>query len=307
MRTLRIVFVSLIACSLGWSQGASMMPRLKKTVAFIQLECKDGDKALDVRGTGFFVSYPDERLGKNRGFAYLVTNRHVAMCWDQNRRPLQVKSVAVRLNRKDGSSETIKLSANGNVHWALPSDDSVDLAAFDFEPDQGIYDFEVVPIDLLTTKDLLTAYEISEGEKIFFLGFFYQFPGITRIEPILRQGVLAMMPDEILQTTTGKPGAVYLGDVHVFGGNSGAPVFIDLDSWHAGRMVMGQKYVLLGVVSGMFYEDEELNLRVTTTVKGIGNANSGICMIVPAGAVRTLLDEPTLKAERDAVVATPNR
>jgi hypothetical protein len=30
-------------------------------------------------------------------------------------------------------------------------------------------------------------------------------------------------------------------------------------------------------------------------------------MIVPAGAVRTLLDEPTLKAERDAVVATPNR
>jgi hypothetical protein len=35
-----------------------------------------------------------------------------------------------------------------------------------------------------------------------------------------------MIPDEPMMTTTGKLGSLYLGDVHIFGGNSGSPVLV---------------------------------------------------------------------------------
>jgi hypothetical protein len=59
-------------------------------------------------------------------------------------------------------------------------------------------------------------------------------------------------------------------------------------------------YHLLGVVSGYYYEDEHFNLEVATTVKGTGQANSGIAMIVPVDFLKTLLDAPELKAPREA-------
>lgn len=63
--------------------------QIRKTVAFLQLSCERDNQLLDVRGTGFFVDYPDERIGKNY-FVYLVTNRHVAECWDDStHRPLK--------------------------------------------------------------------------------------------------------------------------------------------------------------------------------------------------------------------------
>src|SRR5689334_1185802 len=49
---------------------------LKKTVGFLSVDYQDGQKAGQIRGTGFFVFYPDKRLGENAGFVYLVTNRH---------------------------------------------------------------------------------------------------------------------------------------------------------------------------------------------------------------------------------------
>jgi hypothetical protein len=303
MRHRIVLLVLLFAWGRCLGQSAAMIPQLKKTVVFIQLECQDGDTLVDVRGTGFFVGYPDERLGKDLAFGYLITNRHVAMCWDRNGHPLLVRSIAIRLNRKNGSSDTITLSTLGNAPWVLPTDESVDLAALGFMPNSNIYDYTSIPISLFGTKDILDAQGIGEGERILFTGFFYQFPGVTKVQPILREGVLAMMPDEKLRTTTGKVGSVYLGDVHVFGGNSGAPVFFNLGGLHGNRLMGGEDYRLLGVVSGMFYEDEEFNLEVTTTLRGTGRANSGICMIVPVDAIKSLLDQPALKARREAAIA----
>ncbi|MFZ0773669.1 MAG: hypothetical protein WCA49_13190 [Candidatus Sulfotelmatobacter sp.] len=280
-----------------------MVTHLKKTVAFIQLQCEDGPNLLDVRGTGFFVFYPDDRVGKDQGFVYLITNRHVAMCLSSDHRPLTVRSIAIRLNRKDGTSGTIPLTTHGNIPWVLPSDESEDLAAIGLAPDQHIFDYLGIPMSVFGTKDVLAAHSVAEGERILFAGFFYQFPGVAKVQPIVREGILAMMPDEKLPTTTGKPGSVYLGDVHVFGGNSGAPVFCNLGGLRGNTISSGDDYHLLGVVSGMFYEDEEFNLEVTTTFKGTGRANSGISMIVPADAVKNLLDAPVLKAQREAAVA----
>jgi len=273
-------------------------------VSFIELVCQEGDKAVKEAGTGFFVWYPDERAGKDSGFTYLVTNRHVAECWDETRHPMLVKSVSVRVNLVDGSSTVLPLNTKGNVPWIFPPDESVDLALIPLAPDRNKVDYMTIPISSFVTDDVITSLGITEGAKIMFTGFFYQFQGERRMQPIIREGILAMMPDENLVTTTGKSGTVYLGDVHIFGGNSGSPVFVDLGGFHGNIMRVGEDYRVLGIVSGMFYEDEDFTLRVTTTVKGTAHANSGIAMIVPPKFLKNMLESPSVQALRDSEIAS---
>jgi hypothetical protein len=275
--------------------------QIRKTVLFIELQCKNGNKVVTAKGTGFLVSLATPEIGKDQGFMYLVTNRHVALCWNESNRPLEVLSVGIRANVKDGSSVSVRLSAGGNLPWVLPKDDSVDLAVIPIFPPPSA-DALAIPLSLFATKDVMNEKKVAEGARIVFTGFFYQFPGERRIQPIVREGILAMVPDEPLKTTTGLPGTVYLGDVHIFHGNSGSPVFVDTQTG-----ALGYDFRLLGVVSGNFSEDQEFNLEVDTTIRGTEHANSGIAVIVPADEVKSLIeDDPTLKASREAAKkATP--
>jgi len=222
----------------------------------------------------------------------------VAECWDDNRNPMRVLSASVRLNLKDGTSKDEPL---GNPQWIFPPDDSVDLALTTANPDPKVYDYKTIPISLFATEDVVKKESISEGLKILFSGFFYQVPGLKQMEPIVREGVIAMMPDEPLVTTTGKMGRLYLGEVHAFHGNSGSPVFVDLGGLRGSVMRFAGDYRLLGVVSGGYSEGDQNTLIVANPLKD-RPGNSGIAMIVPASALRTLLDDPHVIAIRDAEV-----
>ncbi len=318
MKRAILVCIAAAACTPAFAQAPAatgpttkdvpFVQQLKKTVTFIQMLCQSGSgtEPDDIRGTGFFVSYPDERLGKDQGFFYLVTNRHVAECWDENRLPRAVKSVNLRFNLIDGSSAKLALSTNGNAAWILPVDDSVDLAILPLRPDDKKVDFKAIPISAFATDDVIASRGIEEGTKIIFAGFFYQFSGERKMLPIIREGILAMMPDEKLPNVTGKLGNAYLGDVHIFGGNSGSPVFVDLGGLR-GNNLSGEEYHFLGVVSGLFYEDAEFNLKVATTIRGVTHANSGIALIVPANDLKRLLDDSRVQAVRDGVVTEHNQ
>jgi hypothetical protein len=64
--------------------AATIRPRsstdaIRKTAGFMRVTFVEGNQRKEIAGTCFFVFYPDERLGKDRGFAYLVTNRHMAV------------------------------------------------------------------------------------------------------------------------------------------------------------------------------------------------------------------------------------
>jgi len=61
--------------------------QLRKTVAFLALICSRGDMRVRAQGTGFFVAVSDSRLPNKESFEYLVTNRHVAMCWTTRTTP----------------------------------------------------------------------------------------------------------------------------------------------------------------------------------------------------------------------------
>jgi hypothetical protein len=233
-------------------------------------------------------------IGKNWHFNYLVTNRHVAMCWNDSQRPLPVSSINVRINKKNGTAETIVLNDSENANWILPSDESVDLAVIPFEGLRDDHDYMATPLDLFATTDVMYQERIAEGASILVAGYFLQFPGERRFEPILRKGTLSMIPDEPMMTTTGKSGKVYLADIHIFGGNSGFPVLVT-----PAENNVFQPYYFLGVVSGYYFEDEDFKMEIATTVMGKARANSGIAMIVPADEVKKLLDDPKLRAIRE--------
>src|SRR5437762_3370347 len=59
-------------------QPTSPTAFLKRMVTFLTLDYGEGISSGQVRGTGFFVFYPDKRVSESGGFVYLVTNRHVA-------------------------------------------------------------------------------------------------------------------------------------------------------------------------------------------------------------------------------------
>ena len=267
--------------------------QLKKSVVSIELQCKEGNSLVGATGTGFIVGYDDPRLPKGFHFNYLVTNRHVAECWDEHNRPRGVQLLTVRVNAVDGPARSVREIPS---EWRFPADDSVDLAVMPITaPNDATFTF--FGLDAFATRDYVSSNRIAEGSPIVLSGYFYQFPGERRVQPIVRQGILSMVPDEPMITTTGKPGSVYLADVHIFGGNSGSPVMVASD------VLALDGYRLLGVVSGYYYEDSDFNLEIATMAKGTLHANSGIAMIVPVDFLRTLLDAPDLKAAREAYLS----
>jgi trypsin-like peptidase len=279
---------------------------LRKTVGLLTVSyIKDG-AIWQVNGTCFFVYFPDERVGKDRGFVYMVTNRHVAVPGIEDGHTYTVGATTLRLNRIDSANSDEKLLPLGasTLHWYFPTDPAVDLAILPFAPDQSIYEVEPFPISMFATKEQVSKENISEGDAVVFTGFFYQFPGLKRFQPIVRQGVLAMLPDEQLETTLHGRGNLYLADLHVFGGNSGSPLLVNVGGARNGSLSIGSKYELLGIISGFYHEDSNLTLTIATTYQATLEQNSGIAMVVRIDALKELLESDEVEAARKATVAT---
>jgi S1-C subfamily serine protease len=319
--TLIVVILFAVGCvfaqqpqSSGVQQPLSAAAQVKQTVAFLRVEYLKDGKRWQEKGTGFFVVYPDKRLGENGGFMYLVTNRHVAQPEIEKGQAYPVQRTQIRMNlRNPGQgeqSEESTLPLGGALHWYFSTDEAIDLAVLPMLPNADKYDYFGFPVTAFATSDVVKSRNVGEGDNVLFTGFFYQFPGLKKIEPIVREGILSMMPDEQMQTTLHKPGFLYLADVHVFGGNSGAPLFVNVGGYRNGIMTMGGfPYLLLGVISGYYHEETDLTLTVATTVTGTVGGNSGIATVVPADQLKTLLDSPDLQALRDQEVSrmTPKK
>ena len=290
------------------SHPVNFTTQLKKTVALLRVRYIKEDGLAEADGTCFFVFYEDKRGGENFGFMYLVTNRHMATpgVEDAKNYPVLLTKVRLNLRNSDQASEEATIPVGGQVRWYFPADDAVDLAVLPALPDQNRYDYLSIPASILATRDVVEAQGVTEGDGVLFTGYFYQFPGLKKFQPIVREGILAMIPDEKLETTLKKPGHLYLADVHVFGGNSGSPLMVNLGGFRSGGIISWFQYKLLGIISGYYHEDSDLKLTVATTLRGKLEQNSGIAMVVPADELKALLDSPALQAARDAEVASKN-
>jgi hypothetical protein len=250
-------------------------------------------------GTGFFVNVADERIpllaGEKgpRGFTYIVTNRHVIQPGIEHGKPCKVVQIFLLVNHKPDGEHSEAYAQNVPVgrilSWKFPEqDNSVDLVT--------------IPDSIFVTEDQVKSKSIVEGDPVLFSGLFIQsFREMHTLEPIVRSGTLAMIPNGLLNTTINNmPGHIYLAEAHVFGGNSGSPIFIDPNKF-AG-VISGPAYKLLGVVSGEMFENTDLTMTATTTLTGNLGANSDVSMVVPAPELLKILRSPALQAQRDSEV-----
>jgi hypothetical protein len=289
----------------------SPISELKKYVVFIVVTFKDGPSIGKSEGTGFFVAVPDKRLGASGGFSYFVTNRHMADPSILVGHPVEILNFSIVANQilpsGDSGQQRIEVQVP-NPQWVFSQDPSVDLAVVPLGLDHKKFDFLAFPETMFATKDIIQSLQISEGDSVILTGFFAQFPGQRKIEPIVRQGILAMLPEEEIPTILHLPGHLYLADLHSFHGNSGSPVFINTSERQGGIRIGNEftnfsPYALLGVVSGYMYETAEMQLQVASTYYGNVGANSGITMIVPVDELKKILDGSDLSHQRDEIIA----
>ena len=164
---------------------------IAKTVVFITLVVDLDGRTIPGQGTGFLVAVPDARMGKDQGFIYLITNRHVAEAIDNVGgicRRYRILQTSVTWNLKspvNGQRQhTETINNPPGLNWVFPEDDSVDLAAIPFGGDAAKYDVEFVSIaDFITPELFHTQFDV--GDKILFAGLFSPFEGANEIQPIL--------------------------------------------------------------------------------------------------------------------------
>jgi hypothetical protein len=276
---------------------------IKHTIAVVYSRC-EGDPS-EYQGTAFYVVMEDPRLPTGSGFGYLVTNRHVAQPKIETGSPCKLTQQQIRFNslQPDPVTGSRNLIVNFDASWTFPDDSAVDLAATPFNSPSSKIDLQPIPSSMFVTSDVIEREGISEGDSVVYTGYFYQYPGNLQIEPIVRQGIIAMMPEEPIMTTLGRPGRAYFADAHVFGGNSGSPMFVNLGGVRNGGMMVGTRYSLLGVVSGVELEDTDITLTPTTITSGKFGANSGISLVTPASQLLELLNKPSLASVREQVIS----
>ncbi len=284
---------------------------MKKTVLEVTTVCNQSEgqeKSAPViyRGTGFILVQEDPTT--HRSWNYLVSNRHVAQPGIEHGSACNVLEYQIRINMKNpdqqGNYSRILTSALP-VGWFFPNDSAIDLAVAPISLDPITEDIKNIPADNLVSDELSLSENLTEGDPILFTGLFVQFSGETRLEPIVRTGKIAMLPNESVPTTLGTPGKVLLVDAHVFGGNSGSPVFVDLGGSRGNTVASLPNYKLLGIISGYMKESANFELESVASYAGTMDANSGIAIVVLAQQLLDLLDSTQLKAFRTLALRNP--
>jgi len=309
----------LIAASLVVQAAisATIPPEVKKAVTFIYPSDAHGDIVRDAKtgvptpyGTGFFVFFANEIPPRAGGYGYLVTAKHVL------RAPAgeSFSRVYLRLNKLKGDAEYVPLDLvqGGRSIVFEHSDPTVDIAVVPAFPSTSVYDFKMIPTEMLALKSE-SDLNISEGTEVFFTGLFTSYVGEHRNNPIVRFGKVAMLPeDRIAWQENGQPlqlVELYLLETQSYGGNSGSPVFFSFGAdRNPGSIIVGPPVLkLAGIMKGSFNENRAIGFVQPAAVPPIpvSSQNIGIAAVTPAHLLHEILFSDGLKRLRSENPITP--
>lgn len=171
---LLVMLVTFVGtASIATAQTITNGNDLKKAVTFIFRADAHGDLLRDPKpenpvpyGTGFLVGVKND-TGKGL-YGYLVTAKHVLK--DQN--GTDFSKVYLRLNTWNGDAHFIPLDLIQNSQSVvyIHSDPTVDIAVVPFLPNPTVFDFKVLPaemllISIILPKDLM--YSLSDCSQHF--------------------------------------------------------------------------------------------------------------------------------------------
>jgi hypothetical protein len=97
---------------------------------------------------------------------------------------------------------------------------------------------DLVPIgvELFATSEKIREHDIGIGDALFCTALFSRFVGTAKNLPIVRMGVIALMPDEPVPTKKFGNVEAFLIEIRSLGGLSGSPVFL----YHVGPRLVGK-------------------------------------------------------------------
>lgn len=245
-------------------------------VVFLCVESRDG--GLKFCGTAFYVAVRSESAPSEGGWGYLVTARH-----NVERALDNYGGLLARVNLRGGGSEILELPKS----WMLPDSDASDVAIIRV-PSRETSELYPVANSLFVTPQLLSERNIGLGDEIIVTGLFTQHAGRQRNIPFVRSGIIAAMPDEPLQDQrSGLDYFAYLVEMRSFGGLSGSPVFVRLDSTRAyGGVMEGTRYYLLGLMRGHW---ETYTGPIQFPEDDSDALNMGIGIVTPVADISTIL------------------
>ncbi|MBI3475345.1 MAG: hypothetical protein HY010_06410 [Acidobacteria bacterium] len=269
-----------------------------KCVGFVGEEGhRDASKVYgDLHGTGFFVSVAsrDDRFIH----VYFVTAKHIAE---------ELKNVPVYFLVNHVIRGTKVLSGIGDRWWLHPTDSTADLAVTPVNMDSEA-DFMSINVRDFVTPETTRTGDVWVGDEVFVTGLFTPSPGAKKNMPLVRNGNLAMIPNDQIQTNLGYAD-VYLIESRSIGGLSGSPAFVrptirthvrENEYGKDVEMLGGSaSFKLLGLMHGHWeIEESEINNPQITHVEQRG-VNLGIGIVVPAIKIIETLNRPELEKMRN--------
>jgi hypothetical protein len=294
------VIAALLALCAGSIAVAAIPPEIKNVVAFV-FE-KDGKGNIVPDGTGFFVGVKDDSKPDSL-FEYFVTAKHVLQKEDpESHKKAWLPEVYLRLNRRDGKADmlTLPIVLEGRHKTVLVDEDfSVDLAVIPVSIDAKIYEMQVLPVEMITTRDDFKTIGIQEGSEVFFTGLFTPYVGTKRNYPVFRFGRVALLTDEKISVGPGDEEDLYLVESGSYGGNSGSPVYFYIGMERGNNMIaLGPPIIkLAGIMKGTFLDLQPV-VTVETKQTPVSQSSMGIAIVVPAYKLHDLLFDDELKKLR---------
>lgn len=275
---------------------------LSNTVVFLFDEDSQGPI-----GTAFVVGYPVPE--KPDAFVPLVvTAKHVV--GDR-------KEVVGRFSTISGTEtadicyDLTYMLEEGDV-WEHP-DAGVDLIVFR-TPHIKKFAYQPFPVDLIASGKKYKEEEIKATDRIMFPCLLVNFMGMTRNYPVVRDGSIALIPDELVPLeykvgtrTIRTEQQVVLIDATSIPGASGAPIFL----WPGPRLksgaftVGGTRPWLLGIMHG-FYPSaprELISVEISSVAPAFAE-NSGIAIVFPSWRLLEILNSEKLVKRIDDIAKT---
>jgi hypothetical protein len=274
----------------------------RKCVVFFGVSSPEGEDGIAYAGTGALVAViePD-----GWGFAYLVTNRHIAEALSRD------THFFIRANRKDGSAVPLHID---RVEWVYPDDRSVDLAVVPFALEVKDFDqsyFSLTHVMLNFEKPRA----IMPGDPINIVGLFRLHIGAKRNIPIVHSGHLAALADPHEKVPVRNPitkelieSEVYLVEAQTLDGLSGSPVWLHetidvvekVDYMGAHPKMYGSA-MLMGIYQGSWDGEPGTILANDRNLKGNRRVPIGMGIVVPGYKLTELImNHPKLMADREA-------
>lgn len=291
---------------------------IKNAVCFLCV--MEGKKYTPV-ATAFFLSMPSISVPDEFHF-YLVTAKHNLDEFQKLDRSIKRRGLHIAFNDDDGKRQHMALPS---VHEWEDAGETADVAILSLDDLPDSLNVDSVRMDYCVTgfllqkmgaadrdyrllcahlnKKPLSSVQLGIGDDIMVVGLYSPRAGNATNLPIVRQGIIAAMPDEIIiEKEAGREVRflAYLVEVHSINGLSGSPVFVSLSPRRLGEQGEGRWLFLLGLVRGSWTQDVEVAAPLAQGGKAIETFKAGIAAVTPIQeALKLMFGSQEMKLRRE--------